>query len=431
VSVQPYRLVLDRPGVRSLLLVTLLARIPVAAAPIILTLHVVLDLHLGFAASGAVAAMMAVGAAVGAPAIGSAMDKLGLRPVLILTTTVDSAFWLFAGHLGFVALIPTAFIAGMLALPVFTIARQSLAAMVPPQQRQAGFSLDSMSVEVSFAVGPAMGVVAITQFGASVAFLAAAVLIAISGLALIRLDPPVRGEEGVDAVLGGDSRNVAQGDSRNVARTDSRVATAAPVVTPSVRDWATPRVLGVLVATFGATLTLSGTETAFTAAMRSFGEVGLLGTVVAVWCVASLVGGFIYGMQSRRVEPLILLALLAVLTLPLAFAGAWWVLAIIAIPTGLFCAPLISSTAEMLTGMTPAAVRGQVMGLHASSLTVGNAIGAPLVGVVVDRSSAGTGFVSIGVMGLTIALSGLLVQVVRKHTVHANAHTEREFELVG
>jgi hypothetical protein len=40
-----YRAVLARPGVRPLLLTTLIARIPVTAAPVVLTLHVVLDLH--------------------------------------------------------------------------------------------------------------------------------------------------------------------------------------------------------------------------------------------------------------------------------------------------------------------------------------------------------------------------------------------------
>ena len=41
----PYRAVLARPGVRPLLATTLLARIPVTAAGVVLTLHVVLDLH--------------------------------------------------------------------------------------------------------------------------------------------------------------------------------------------------------------------------------------------------------------------------------------------------------------------------------------------------------------------------------------------------
>ncbi|MCW2526048.1 MAG: putative arabinose efflux permease, family [Pseudonocardiales bacterium] len=389
-SVQPYRDVLSRPGVRSLIIVCLLARIPITAAPLALTLHVVFDLHRGFAQSGLIAGATAIGAALGSPLLGSLMDRLGLRPILIVTTVAEAAFWLSASHLSYVPLVPAAFLSGVLALPVFTLARQSLAALLPQEQRQAGYALDSMAVELSFAVGPALGVVVITQTNADVTFNGLAALLIGSGLALLRLNPPVHGEDGVDPTPG------------------ARLAPAGP--RPGLRDWFGPRVFAVMLATFGATFTLVGTDTAFTATMRSFDEIPLLGLVTAIWCIASLVGGFVYGMMPRRVDPLIILALLAAFTVPVALAGNWWVLALLAIPTGVFCAPLISSTAEELTRVTPATVRGQVMGVHASALTVGNAVGAPLVGLIVDRSAPEWGFVGIGLCGLSIALIGLAAQ---------------------
>ena len=432
-SVQPYRLVLDRPGIRSLLLVTLLARIPITAAPVALTLHVVLDLHLGFARSGVLAAMFALGAAFGAPALGKAIDRHGLQPVLMLTTVAEGVFWLGAGYLSYTALLPAALLSGMLALPVFTVARQSLAALLPPPRRVAGFALDSMASEISFAVGPAAGVVAITQLGSQTTFLILSALIVASGLALMQLDPPVRGEEGVDPQFGASrplrrqfalNRDRRRSDDRSGDRSsDATPARRSKTPSVPVRSWMSARVLAVLLATFGATMTLAGTETAFTAATRQFDEVGLLGVVVAVWCLASLIGGFVYGLGSRRVDPLILLAAMAALTVPLALAGNWWLLAVIAIPGGLFCAPLISSTAELLTSITPPPVRGQVMGAHASALTVGNALGAPLVGVVVDSQSPGAGFLAIGALGLALALLGLGAQVVRRHTVRASDAT--------
>lgn len=372
-----------------MLLVTLLARIPLTAAPIALTLHVVLDLHLGFARSGLIAAMIAVGAAFGSPVLGAAIDRIGLRPILVVTTLAEGAFWLVASHLSYAMLLPAAVLSGLLALPVFTLSRQSLAALLPPADRQAGFSLDSMSVEASFAVGPALGVVAVTQVGSEPTFVGIAVLMLASGLALIRLDPPVRGEQGVAPDL------------------DGPRTTAAATSMPGIRDWFGLRLAAVLVAAFGATFTLVGTDTAFTAAMRSFDHIGLLGLVTAVWCLASLVGGFVYGLTRRRADPLILLALLAALTIPLALAGNWWTLALLAVPTGLFCAPLIASTTEVLTAITPATVRGRVMGSHASALTIGNAVGAPVTGVIVDHSSYQWGFVGIGALGLGLSVTAL------------------------
>ena len=165
----------------------------------------------------------------------------------------------------------------------------------------------------------------------------------------------------------------------------------------------------MLLATFATVFTVAGTDTALTAVMRSFGDIRLLGLVFAVWCLASLVGGFVYGGRATRVDPMVMLALLAVLCVPVALAGSWWLLAILVIPTGLFCAPLITATAEELTRITPASVRGQVMGVHGSALTIGNAVGAPLIGLVVDNTAPRLGFVAIGVLGSVLAGLGLLL----------------------
>lgn len=48
--------------------------------------------------------------------------------------------------------------AGLLSLPVFSVIRQCLAALVPVDQRRMGFSLDSMIVEVSYMTGPALAI---------------------------------------------------------------------------------------------------------------------------------------------------------------------------------------------------------------------------------------------------------------------------------
>lgn len=390
-SLSPYRAALSHPGVRALLLLAIIARIPITAAPVVLTLHVVLDLHRGFTESGLLATAFAVGGALGAPLLGRTIDRVGLRPVLVLTTAADGAFWLSAGHLPYEALLATAFVGGLLAIPIFSVTRQSLAALIPAGERQAGFSLDSMSVELSFAIGPALGIVLLTQAGSSVTLLTAAVLIIGSGIALTVLDPPVHGEDGADP-----ARKSGQ---------QKRPATAATPV--PLRSWLDGAVLAVLLATFATVFTVAGTDTAITAVMRSFDRVDLLGLVFGIWCLASLVGGFVYGGLDRRVDPMVMLALLAVLCVPVVLAGTWWALALLVIPTGLFCAPLISATGAELTRITPAAVRGQVMGVHGSALTIGNALGAPLIGLVVDRTVPRLGFVAIGALGTLLAVLGL------------------------
>jgi predicted MFS family arabinose efflux permease len=175
-------------------------------------------------------------------------------------------------------------------------------------------------------------------------------------------------------------------------------------------------VLAILFAALGATATLAGTDVAITATMRGFGAVGLIGVVLTLWCLGSLVGGFVYGSLHRRIDALVLLIFLAALTIPVALASTWPVLALLLVPSSFFCAPLISATADELVRVTPAAVRGAVMGSHSSALTVGNALGAPLAGIVVDHTAPRYGFVGIGIVGLVIALVALTARSGRGRT---------------
>ena len=92
-SLTPYRRVLARPGVARLLLLSALARIPATAAGVVLTLHVVTTLGLGYAAAGLVATASTAGMALGAPWRGRAVDRLGLRRALIPSIVAEAFVW--------------------------------------------------------------------------------------------------------------------------------------------------------------------------------------------------------------------------------------------------------------------------------------------------------------------------------------------------
>ena len=389
-----YRRVLSRPGVRAVLLTSMLARMPIISAPIVLTLHVVLDLGRGFTASGLVAATFAIGSAIGSPQVGRAMDRVGLRPVLLLTTVVAGVFWLSAAHLPFWALVPAAFVGGLLPIPVYTLTRQSLAALVPPQDRQAGFALDSMAVELSFATAPALSIVLMTQTSPTTTLRLLGVLIIGAGVALLIVDPPIHGLPGTQ------DQQAQVGPTGDAQTGDAQPGPAA--ARPALRQWITVDVVAVLLMSFAATFTVIGTDVAITAVMRSFDQVALIGPVFAVWCIASLVGGFVYG-AGRRVDPIVLLATLAALCIPISLAPNWWILLLAVIPTGLLCAPMLVTTTDELVRVAPEAVRGQALGLNGSALTIGGAVGAPFVGLVVDHADPRLGFAAIGAVGLGLA----------------------------
>lgn len=383
-NLKPYREALALPGLRSLLLVSVLARVPLTATGVTLTFHVVLDLGRGYGAAGLVGAASTVGAALGSPLLGRLVDRRGLRPVLLLTTLAEGVFWAAAPNLSYPVLLPAAFLAGLLALPVFSVVRQSVAALVPAERRRPAYALDSMSVELSFMVGPALAVALATAISPRITMWAVGAGIVASGIGFWLLDPPTR------------SADEPAGPHRKVPR----------------REWLTPRLLAVLAVSLAATLVLGGTDVAVVAVLRAGGEVGWTGAVLTAWAVASLVGGFAYGAVTRSFSPLVLMATLSLTTIPVGLGGAhWWLLCLALVPAGALCAPTIASTADAVSRLAPAGVRGEAMGLHGSAVTVGIALGAPLAGAVIDASAPLWGFAVTGAIGVLVALAVLPVEL--------------------
>lgn len=383
-NLKPYREALALPGLRSLLLVSVLARVPLTATGVTLTFHVVLDLGRGYGAAGLVGAASTVGAALGSPLLGRLVDRRGLRPVLLLTTLAEGVFWAAAPNLSYPVLLPAAFLAGLLALPVFSVVRQSVAALVPADRRRPAYALDSMSVELSFMVGPALAVALATAISPRITMWAVGAGIVASGIGFWLLDPPTR------------SADEPAGPHRKVPR----------------REWLTPRLLAVLAVSLAATLVLGGTDVAVVAVLRAGGEVGWTGAVLTAWAVASLVGGFAYGAVTRSFSPLVLMATLSLTTIPVGLGGAhWWLLCLALVPAGALCAPTIASTSDAVSRLAPAGVRGEAMGLHGSAVTVGIALGAPLAGAVIDASAPLWGFAVTGAIGVLVALAVLPVEL--------------------
>jgi predicted MFS family arabinose efflux permease len=301
--------------------------------------------------------------------------------VLVLTTVAEGTFWAVAQTAPYPLLVVAALIGGFLTLPVFSVARQSIAALAPESQRRPAFALDSMSTELSFMAGPALGVLLATTVNAQVAMLAIGVGVVAAGIALIVLDPPIRAHD--------------------------EAPVSASVRVPR-REWLSARLIAVLAVSVATTLVLAGTDVAIVATLTASGELHWTGMVLGLWAAVSLAGGFAYGAVRRPFSPLLLVGAMAALTVPVGLGGgSWWLLALLLVPAGALCAPSITATADAVSRMAPAAARGEAMGLHNSSLTVGVALGAPLTGAVMDATAPVWGFVAAGGISGLIALAVL------------------------
>ncbi|MHA7273779.1 MFS transporter [Arthrobacter sp. TMT4-20] len=432
-----YRELLRIVPVRRLLIVGMIARFPHSAAGVLLTLHVVQTLDRGYAEAGAVAALLTIGIAVGAPWRGRRVDSAGLRKALIPSVIAEAVIWSVAPQLSYEWLLVAALIGGLFTLPAFSVVRQSLGVMVSGEKRRTAFTLDAISTEMIFMVGPALGVVLATQVSTVFGLTLVGLATAGAGLFLMWFNPPTRSEQ-----LGAVSRPPTEAEDEAaavgalVASAPAHVTEASAELYPGGRAahgrqgakgrqrakerlagsfvWLTVAVAVVLVVAAGAGLVLAGTEVGIVAALEESGREGELGLVFAAWCAASVVGGLIYGALHRPVSPLVLLLLMGLFTIPMGFAENTLALCLLSILPGLLCAPVLSAASERVADLVVEERRGEAMGWYGSALTSGVALGAPLAGITIDTVGPSAAFTAVGSVAVLICLLGLGAQQVRR-----------------
>jgi MFS family permease len=394
VDVQPYADLLRRPGVARLLVIGIFARIPRAAMGVVLTLHVVIGLDHGYGAAGLLVAAFTVGSALGAPWRGRVVDRLGLRRALAPSIVTEAAFWGAAPFLGYEALFAASLVYGVLAVPTFGIVRQVLGVLVPPERRRPAFALDSMSVEITFMVAPALAVLVATQASTVVALVASGVTNVASGLVFYLMNPPTRGGE----------------DAEDADGAEAGAPDAAAAGRWRRPTWLTTPLLIVMGTTVGALVVLGGSDVAIVASLREQDAIGLATLVFFLWSISSLAGGLVFGAMHRPVSPALILVLMGLTTVPIGLApGPYW-LALAVLPAGVLCAPVLSATAAAVTTLAPERVRGEVMGWYGSAMTAGLSLGAPLAGWAADLLGGWGGFAAVGALGTAVGLVALAAE---------------------
>jgi len=387
----PYRRVLAVPALRKALVLGILVRIPIFAGGVILTLHVVQTLGRSYGAAGLVTAAATLCIAVSGPWRGRLLDSRGLRRVVLPSLVVTALCWSVAPFVGYALLLPLAALAGLFVVPTFSIIRQAVIAAVPDSDRRTALALDSVAVEMSFMIGPLVGVWAATVWSTSWVLFSIEMLGVLAGFALWLADPALR---------------------------PSRGFAVEPVAAARVprKQWFRPGFVAVCATAAATTIVLSGSDIAIVAALRDFGEIALIGPVLAIWGLGSIIGGLVYGALSRSIQAFLLLAGLSLTTIPIALAPSIWPLAVLTFLAGLLCAPTITATVDQLSRVVPEAARGEAIGWHGSFMTAGSALGAPVAGLAIDRWGWGAGFVSVSLLGLAIAVLGAGLTFARRRS---------------
>ncbi|MCF4121455.1 MFS transporter [Antribacter sp. KLBMP9083] len=386
-----YRGVLRLAPARRLLLLMMVARVPHTAAALVLALHVVEGLGRSYGEAGLVAAVLTVGIAVGSPWRGRLLDRIGLRRTLVPSILVQAVAWPVMGLVDYAWLFPVVLVAGLFEPPVFALSRTSLTVLVPTEQRRTAFALDSILTDLVYMVGPAAATLAATRAGTQPVLVVVGLATTAACLMLWVTNPPVKAEP--------------------VAATAPDAATAEACDLPPSRRpvWAEPGLLLLLAGSFVAMFAITGTDVGLLAALREAGELPALGVVYFWWCAGSVAGGLLYGAWHRSANPMWLLVLLGVVTVPVAVGGSVWSYSVLVLVAGLACAPVLTALTEAISHRVPETRRGEIMGFQGSAYTIGTAAGAPLCGYVIDTVGPWGSFVTVGVVTVAVGLAGAAV----------------------
>ena len=281
VTFAAYTHILRIPAARNALLLGLLIRTPMWAGSIILTLHVVTTLGHSYSAAGLLTTSMTIALAVSAPWRGRLLDVRGLRRTVLPQLVVLAVVWSIAPWVGYALLLPLAFVGGLFVVPTFSIVRQVLITSVEDRYRTAALSLDSFATELTFMVGPVLGVLAATYGDTRWALFGFEMLTVLGGVLVWILNPKLLREDEQDTE------------------------------TVGVRSWVSPLVVAILAASAASTVVLTGSDLGIVAALRDMGHPSSIGWVLAIWGLGSAVGALVYGALHRAVPVFLLLGLLS------------------------------------------------------------------------------------------------------------------------
>ncbi|MBL3687584.1 MFS transporter [Leucobacter zeae] len=359
------------PGVIRVLISQLTARFPFGMLSIILLLHI--NLAYGdYTSAGIVLATQSVGQAISGPLSSRLMGRLGMRPVLGLTSIVCAGLLIVIAfaQLPLLVIAALAFLVGLTTPPVTPAVRTLYPKLVPPKQLSPLFSLDAAAQELIWVLGPVVAVFVSSQFGTTAGLCVAAGFMLVGGAWFI--SSPIIG---------------------SVALRPSKRGFGAVLRYPTV---IISTVVGFFfVASFAAIE--AGIVAAFSSSGSGHGHGSMeSGVVLALFAGGSLVGGLLFGHRELRPWSLLLRVciVLAGTLAALVSLNIWW-LGTVLFLGGLGTAPAFAAISNVVSATVKFSETAEAYGWVGTGQLVGVATGSALAGVAIDIADArGAIFVS-------------------------------------
>jgi MFS family permease len=366
-----YRELLQIRRARLPLIASIVGRLPIALSGLAAIFLVQAETG-SFASAGIVEACYTVGAAIGLPAQGRLVDRIGQTRVLVPSSLLSAAalagFVIAARDGASLAVIGALNVVAGLAVPPLSQCMRGLWGSLLDDEHslQTAYALDAVVIEVAFITGPLLAAVAAASISPSAAVILGLILSLVGGLLF-------------------------------AASEASRTWRAAG----GPRHWAGPlRAPGIWVllgASFGFGVANGALALALTAFGSQHGATEIVGPFISIQAVASMLGGIWYGARRWNSPPEDryprLNLLLALGFVPLVFAATLPQMGVVMLVAGLAIAPAAAVEYVLIDRLAPRGTSTEAFGWVITATVLGSGIGSGLGGAIVNTGHVRLGFV--------------------------------------
>jgi MFS family permease len=387
-----YARILRAPHVAVLLAATTIGRLPFAINGLAVILFV-REVTGSFAIAGVITGVLALGSAIGAPLAGRLVDRRGVRlvvPLAVVHAAALLALWVLGtGGAPAVALAAAAFAAGACFPPSGAVLRSRWPELLDdPELVRGAYAFDSVMIEVSFVTGPLITAAVVALAGPEIALGVSAALVLVGALMFLAALP---------------------GDHGPVAAPRRSSGALGALSEPAIRM--------IALTTLPVGFCIGTVEVAVPAFSDAQGSPELAGILLALWSVASAIGGLAFGLRPANrglVETYVLIALVFPLAcLPLAAAGSTGVMVVLVMLAGAPIAPLIASRNELVAAVARSGTGTESFTWLLTALVAGLSGGAAVAGAVVEAA----GWPSAVLVGVSVAAVGAAFALARRETL--------------
>lgn len=369
---------------RRIYIICFFGRMPYFGAYLALTLHVVNNLGGNYVEAGVLGSIYAITAGISSPIWGRVLDRYGLRACFVPPLLVLPICYLTIPFLPYYWLLGLSVLMGLFCLSWFVVSRAVILAAVAPEDERAALSMDAITTEVSYILGPSIGVICAVYLDAAWTATGLFMTSVLAGLALVVMNPKI-GSNTLEEIAAGKGR------------------------------WLNYLAATALAGGLAGAFIMAGADLSVVAAIRNGYNELWISPAIAVWCLGSIMGGLIYGALKRDIPILGMVLSLGFFTSLVALSPNLIVIMALLFLAGLFCPGTFTLAVEVLNNAVPKARRGEAFGVYGTINTIGSSIAPPIVGYLIDNYSPNLGFVGAGFGGIVVflLLIGMLLLVLK------------------